>query len=89
MADGPEENFLISADQARELAAAAGFELPEWLQGPDALGPIGERAADVPAGAEGVNLSLLKPDFEARMGSVGANIVGGRIELAMGVFSRP
>jgi hypothetical protein len=28
------------------------------------------------------------PDFEARMGGVGANIVAGRIELAMGVFSR-
>lgn len=88
-ADGPEESFLVSAGRARELAAAAGFELLEWLQGPDALGPIGERAADVPTGAGGVDLSLLMPDFEARMGSVGANIAAGRIELAMGVFSRP
>ncbi len=88
-ADGTAESFLVSADQAQELAADAGFELLEWLQGADALGPIGARAEDVPEGAQGVDLSLLMPDFEARMGSVGANIVAGRIELAMAVFSRP
>ncbi len=88
-ADGPEESFLISAEETRELAAAAGFELLEWLQGPDVLGRIGERVADVPTGAEGVSLSLLMPDFEARMGGVGANLGAGRIELAMAVFSRP
>ena len=49
------------------------------------LGRIGEQAAGVPAGAEGVDLSLLMPDFDARMGSVGANLVAGRIESAMGV----
>ncbi len=88
-ADGPEESFLVSAERIQELAVSAGFELVEWLQGAEALAPIGARAADVPAGVDGVDLSLLMPDFEARMGGVGANIAARRIELAMGVFSRP
>lgn len=87
-ADGPEESFLISGADARELAASAGFELLDWHQGPDAVARIGERIADAPTGVEGVDLSLLMPEFEARMGGVATNLGAGRIELALGVFAR-
>ncbi len=91
-ADGPEQSFVISAEQVRVLAEDAGFSLAEWRQGPDALAPVGAIAgSDVEAmstGVEGVDLSLLMPDFEARMVSVADNIVEQRIELAMGMLVR-
>lgn len=39
-------------------------------------------------GVGGVDLSLLMPDFEARMAGVAGNIVAQRIELAMAVLVR-
>ena len=70
-ADGPEQSFVISADEVRRLADAAGFTALEWLQGPDLVARIGALAGSdaeaMSSGVEGVGLSLLMPDFEARM----------------------
>lgn len=91
-ADGPEQSFVISADEVRRLTVGAGFAVAEWLQGPDLLARVGEVAGSgveaMSAGVEGVDLSLLMPDFEARMAGVAGNIIEQRIELVMGVLVR-
>ena len=91
-ADGPAESFVVSAGEARRLAEAAGFELGEWMQGGDALGPIGELAGsgapELSAGVEGVDLALVMPEFEARMAGLADNVIAGRIELALALFRR-
>jgi SAM-dependent methyltransferase len=90
--DGPEHSFLVSGEEAKELARAAGFEVTEWLQGPEALGPIGAKAgsgaAEMSSGVEGVDLSLVMPDFQERMAGLAANVMGQRIEPALAVFTR-
>ena len=92
-ADAPAESFVVSAEQAQALAADAGFAVAEWRQGLDAISPIGAIAgSDAPAmsaGVEGVDLALLMPDFEARMGGLARNVEAERIELAMAVLIRP
>ena len=91
-ADGPEQSFVISAAEVRRLAADSGFAVAGWLQGPDLIARIGSVAGSgveaMSAGVEGVDLSLLMPDFEARMAGVAANIVAGKIELAMAILVR-
>jgi hypothetical protein len=73
------------------LAAEAGFAVVDWSDGPDLLGRIGEMAGSgataMAGGAEGVDLSLLMPDFEARMAGLAANGGAGRLELAMGTLT--
>jgi sarcosine/dimethylglycine N-methyltransferase len=89
-ADGPDESFLIDSVQARELATEAGFALREWLLGQEVLARVGAIAgSNAPAmssGVPGVDLSLLMPDFEARMAGVAENLTAGRIELAMALM---
>lgn len=91
-ADGPEESFVVSAEEVRSLASAAGFTTVEWRQGMEALSRIGEIAGaggeGMSAGVEGVDLGLLMPDFEARMAGVANNIGAQRIELLLAVFGR-
>jgi SAM-dependent methyltransferase len=91
-ADGPAESFVVSAEEVRSLAVAAGFAVGEWLHGPDLLAGIGEvagsGAAEMSLGKEGVDLSLLMPDFEARMEGLAANVGTARIELALGILVR-
>jgi sarcosine/dimethylglycine N-methyltransferase len=91
-ADGPEQSFVISAAEVRRLASESGFAVLDWLQGPDLIVRIGAVAGSgadaMSSGVEGVDLSLLMPDFEARMAGVAGNIVAQRIELAMAVLVR-
>ena len=89
-ADGPDESFVIDAARARELAAEAGFAVSEWLQSPEVLARVGAIAGSdataMSSGVPGVDLSLLMPDFEARMAGVAKNLEAGRIELAMALM---
>ena len=91
-ANGPDESHLVGAEEADRLLAEAGFEMREWLAGPDAL--IATMAPDqaddplVAEGAPGVDLSLLMPEFEQRMATLGQNVVEGRIELLFAVLAR-
>ena len=91
-ADGPGESFVLSAEEIHVLAVEAGFAVAEWLSGGDLLSRIGEVAGSgaeaMSTGVEGIDLSLLMPDFEARMGGLGANVAAGRVELALGVLVR-
>ncbi len=77
----PDESFVINAARARELAAEAGFAVSEWLQSPEVLARVGaiagSDAAAMSSGVPGVDLSLLMPDFEARMASVAENLGPG------------
>jgi SAM-dependent methyltransferase len=92
-ANGPQESHLLDAEEARRLLGETGFEPLEWLTGPDALVATlaPDQAGDplVAAGAEGVDLSLLMPEFERRMTTLGENVVEGRIELLFAVLARP
>ncbi len=89
-ADGPDQSFVIDAARARELAAEAGFAVSEWLQSPEVLARVGAIAGSdataMSSGVPGVDLSLLMPDFEARMAGVAKNLEAGRIELAMALM---
>jgi SAM-dependent methyltransferase len=91
-ADGLAESFVVSAEDVGALVAEAGFAVAEWLGGVDLVTRIGEVAGSgaeaMSTGADGVDLSLLMPDFEARMAGLGANIAAERIELALGVLVR-
>ncbi len=89
-ADGPDESFVIDAARAGELAAEAGFAVSEWLQSPEVLARVGAIAGSdataMSSGVPGLDLSLLMPDFEARMAGVAENLEAGRIELAMALM---
>ena len=90
--DGPDQNHLVSADELRELANAAGFVAEEWLEGPEAVGRIGAIAGSgaegMATGAEGVTLALVMPDYEARMAGLARNVEEQRIGLLMAVLRR-
>jgi hypothetical protein len=91
-ADGPEENHLIAADEVRRLTEAAGFATEEWFEGPEVAGRVGAMAQPgtegLATGADGVTLSLVMPDFEARMTGLARNVEQQRIGLLMAVLRR-
>lgn len=91
-ADKPEESFVIAAEDVRGLVEDAGFHVDEWIQGMDAVTRIGEVAGSgrpgMTQGVEGVDLSLVMPSFGERMAGLAGNVEAGRLELAMGLFSR-
>ena len=91
-ADGPQESFVISAERARELAEAAGFEVQHWLAAEEVVARIGTVAAsgreEMAVGIDGLDLSLLMPNFEARMKGLAANVEAGRIGLQMAVLAK-
>lgn len=90
--DGPEHSFLVSGEEARDLAQEAGFEVVEWIQGMEAVDRIGEKAgsgaAEMSAGVEGVDLSLVMPDFQQRMEGLAANVSAQRIEIVIALLKR-
>ena len=90
-ANGPAENFLLPPEELRGLAESAGFAVQEWLDGQELIARIGETAGSgrpgMTTGVEGVTLSLIMPDFEARMAGLARNIEKQRIGMAMAVFS--
>jgi SAM-dependent methyltransferase len=92
-ANGPEENHLLGAEEARSLAADVGFEPRRWLTGVEAvqatLAP--DEAGDplVVDPIDGLDLGLLMPQFEQRMETLAQNVVGARIELLFAVLARP
>ena len=92
-ADGPAENFLVSADEVRRLAESTGFTVHEWLEAPELVARIGETASSgrpgMAMGVEGVTLALVMPDFDERMAGLARNVQGQRIGMVMAVFSKP
>jgi MPBQ/MSBQ methyltransferase len=90
--DGPDQSHLVSADDVRRLAHAAGFETEEWLEGPEVaarIGPMAQPGTEgMSAGVEGVTLALVMPDFDARMAGLARNVGEHRIGLVMAVLRR-
>jgi SAM-dependent methyltransferase len=91
-ADGPAENFLVSAKELRGLAESAGFTVREWLQGQDLGARIGATAGSgrhgMATGVDGVTLALLMPDFEERMAGLARNVEERRIDMVRALLSR-
>ncbi len=91
-ADGSEQSSVVPRGQVEEMVAVAGFEILEWLQGAEVVARIGAVAGSgaegMSSGVEGVDLSLLMPEFDARMAGLARNVEEGRIELAMAVLAR-
>ena len=77
-ANGPAESFLVSSDELRRLAESAGFAVQEWLDGQDLIARIGKTAGSgrpgMTTGVQDVTLSLVMPDFEARMAALARNV---------------
>ncbi|HEV2724315.1 MAG TPA: methyltransferase domain-containing protein [Thermoleophilaceae bacterium] len=92
-ADGPAENFLVSADEVRRLAESAGFTVHQWLEAPELVARIGETASSgrpgMAMGVEGVTLALVMPDFDERMAGLARNVQEQRIGMVMAVFWKP
>lgn len=89
-ADGPEQSFVVSAEQVKLLAQDAGFSVSEWLEGRQAVERIGAAAAapGMTQGVEGVTLALVMPDFDERMAGLGQNVAAGTIALVMALLER-
>lgn len=91
-ADGPAESFLVSAEEVRELAVAAGFAIREWLAPPELIARIGDTARSarpgMTTGVEGITLALVMPDFEQRMANLARNVEEQCISIVMAVASR-
>jgi SAM-dependent methyltransferase len=85
-ADGPEESFLVSADELRAAFADAGLEPVVWNEQEGALQEIGRRRFGPTVDPEKVGLGLLMPDFGVRMGNVGRSIGEGRLRLLQAVL---
>jgi len=81
-ADDEAASFVVDSDELRTAVEQAGFEVRTFNEGPAALAEIARAAAVVPPPPRnGVDLSLLMPDYEARMAAVGRNVAEGRIAL--------
>ena len=91
-ANGPAESFLVASDELRRLAESAGFAVREWLDGQQLIARIGKTASSgrrgMTTGIQGVTLSLLMPDFQARMAALARNVEQQRMAMIMAVFSR-
>jgi sarcosine/dimethylglycine N-methyltransferase len=85
-ADGPDESFVVPADELRAAFTDAGFEAVVWNEQEGALAEIGRRAFDPTVDPAQVGLGLLMPDFEIRMGNVGRSIGEGRLRLLQAVL---
>jgi len=91
-ANGPAENFLISANDLRALAESRGFEVREWLEPPNLIARIGETAGSghpgMKTGVDGITLELVMPDFETRMASLARNVEEHRLTMIMAVLAK-
>jgi SAM-dependent methyltransferase len=88
-ADHPSDSFLVTADELRDSVEAAGFDVEVQNEGPAVLAEIQRVAADLPpARSNGLDLSLLMPNYEERMASLGRNIAEQRITLVQVVAVR-
>jgi ubiquinone/menaquinone biosynthesis C-methylase UbiE len=85
-ADGPEANFVVSANELRSVFVAAGFEPVVWNEQEGALAEIAQRSFTPTVDPTRVGLARLMPDFEQRMGNVGRNIAEGRLGLLQAVL---
>jgi hypothetical protein len=94
-ADGPDESFVVSAEQWRAILAETGFEPLHWLAGDDVQAALAAAAVDgrAPApGVPGLGLELLLPDYAARMSGLARNVEEQRITMLMAIlepFRRP
>jgi hypothetical protein len=85
-ADGPEESFVVSADELRSVFEAAGFEPVIWNEQEGALAEIGQRRFTPTVDPARVGLARLMPDYDERMANVGRNIAEGRLGLLLAVL---
>jgi MPBQ/MSBQ methyltransferase len=91
-ANGPAESFLVAPENLRRLTESAGFAVREWLEGQELIARIakiaGSRNPGMTTGVQGVTLSLVMPDFQARMAALARNVEAQRIAMVMAVLSR-
>ena len=85
-ADGPQESFVVSADELQSVFAAAGFEPVVWNEQEGALAEIAQRPFTPTTDPTRVGLGRLMPDFNERMGNVGRNIGEGRLGVLQAVL---
>jgi SAM-dependent methyltransferase len=91
-ADGPDQSFLVTADELRRTLEAAGLEVSTWRTQAEVQASIMDAASSHPHMAPGVpevSLALLMPDFDARMGSLARNVGGEKIGIVQAVLVSP
>jgi SAM-dependent methyltransferase len=92
-ADGPEESYPASSADMRKALFRAEFSEIVWMEGAEVLAAAKEAVDGVygmkaGGGLEGVDLSLIVPDFARRVATLGRNIQEDRIGLVMAVLQR-
>ena len=85
-ADGPEESFVVTADELRSVFVAAGLEPIVWNEQEGAIAEIAQRSFTPTVDPAHVGLGRLMPDFDRRMGNLGRNISEGRLGLLQAVL---
>jgi hypothetical protein len=85
-ADGPEESFVVPAEELRAAFTAAGFEPVVWNEQEGALQEIGRRPFEPTVDPAQVGLGLLMPDYDVRMGNIGRSIGEGRLRILQAVL---
>jgi SAM-dependent methyltransferase len=89
-ADGPADSHLLAPEALRAALERPGFAAEVWEIGPAALAPAAARAAaePLPPPRPHVDLSLLMPDHDTRMGGLARNVAERRIAPLLAVLRR-
>jgi SAM-dependent methyltransferase len=88
-ADGPAESHLLAPEALREALERPGFAAEVWEVGPAALAAAAARATAEPDEPRPlIDVSLLMPDREVRMASLGRNIAEQRIAPVQALLRR-
>lgn len=89
-ADGADQSFLVGASELRTIFATAGFGELAWRSRPEIQAAIGDAARGHPHMAGGVpevSLSLVMPDFAARMAGLARNVEEQRIDMVQALLT--
>ena len=83
-ADRPDQSWLITATELRDLLESGPLELVAWNETEAALASIA--AAEAPAPTRpSLGLHMLMPDYEVRMATMARNVAEQRVALVQAV----
>jgi SAM-dependent methyltransferase len=87
-ADGPADSHLLSPEALRDALERPGFAAEVWEVGPAALAAASAHAAAPEAPHPLIDLAVVLPDRDARMGGLGRNIAEDRVAPVQAILRR-
>jgi MPBQ/MSBQ methyltransferase len=88
-ADGTQESFLVGEEELRATLRSAGLTEAVWRDRAEIGAAMQQAAAEsdaMSAGIPEVDLSLVMPDYDVRMETVGRNVAEGRVALVQALL---